>query len=292
MKTHIGLFSGIGGFELAARWAEFNTIAMCEIDEFCQSVLKYHFPNVELYGDIRATDFTVYRGQCDVITGGFPCQPFSIAGKRKGTADNRFLWPEMLRAISEIKPSWVIAENVYGLVTQQKGLVFERVLTDLEALGYEAQTFIVPACAKGAPHRRDRVWVIGHAQHNGLNAAKDTGSGNKRGNHNKAGTKEIFKFEGPGSLRGIIANTNGKRHEKFDIATLRNKPGFVAGISSDHWENWPTQPPVCNRDDGLSNRLVNIAFSKWRNQSIKAMGNAIVPQVAYDFFSIINMVDC
>lgn len=133
--THASLFSGIGGFDLAAEWAGWTNMFNCEIDGFCRKVLKYHFPNAQQYADIRTTDFTVWRGRIDVLTGGFPCQPFSLAGKRRGTEDDRYLWPEMLRAIREIRPEWVVGENVYGFVNWSKGLVFEQVCADLENEG-------------------------------------------------------------------------------------------------------------------------------------------------------------
>ena len=122
--NHIRLFEGIGGFSLAARWMGWETIAWCEWNEFGQKVLKHHFPKAQAHGDITKTDFTIYRGQCDIVNGGFPCQPYSLAGKRKGKEDDRHLWPEMLRAIREIQPTWVVGENVFGLVNWDGGLVF------------------------------------------------------------------------------------------------------------------------------------------------------------------------
>lgn len=159
---HASLFSGIGGFDLAAEWLGWDNVFNCEIDEFCTKVLNYHFPNAIHYGDITSTDFTIHRGEIDVLTGGFPCQPFSLAGARRGTKDNRFLWPQMYRAICEISPRWVVAENVRGILTQQGGVVFERVCSDLENAGYECQAFLIPACSVGAPHRRERVWFVAH----------------------------------------------------------------------------------------------------------------------------------
>lgn len=162
--THASLFSGIGGFDLAAEWAGWTNLFNCEIDTFCQKVLKYHFPNAEQYSDIRTTDFTVWHGRVEVLTGGFPCQPFSVAGKRLGTDDERHLWPEMLRAIREISPRWIVGENVRGIVNWSDGLVFEQVCLDLETAGYEVTPLILPACGVGALHRRDRVWFVAHAK--------------------------------------------------------------------------------------------------------------------------------
>ena len=134
--THASLFSGIGGFDLAAEWAGWTNMFNCEINPFCRRVLAYHFPNAVQYEDIKAVDFTVWRGRIDVLTGGFPCQPFSVAGKRNGTDDDRYLWPEMLRAIREVCPRWVVGENVRGFVNWSEGMVLDTVFADLEALGY------------------------------------------------------------------------------------------------------------------------------------------------------------
>jgi DNA (cytosine-5)-methyltransferase 1 len=157
---HGSLFSGIGGFDLAAHWMGWENVFHCEIEEFPRNVLKHYFPNSICYEDIKQTDFTIHRGKIDIITGGFPCQPYSAAGKREGKNDERHLWPEMLRCISEVQPRWVVGENVLGLVNWSGGLVFEEVQSDLEAQGYEIQPYILPAAAKNAPHRRDRVWFV------------------------------------------------------------------------------------------------------------------------------------
>lgn len=181
--NHIGLFEGIGGFSLAARWMGWETIAWCEWNEFGQKVLKHHFPKAKPHGDITKTDFTIYRGQCDVLTGGFPCQPYSLAGKRKGKKDDRHLWPEMLRAIKEIQPTWVVGENVFGLVNWSGGLVFHEVQTDLEAAGYKVFPYVLPACAVNAPHRRDRVWFV--AYNNKCAAGSSGTSGGIKSNGSK-----------------------------------------------------------------------------------------------------------
>jgi len=145
--THGSLFSGIGGFDLAAEWAGMQNIFHCEWNEFNQKILKKHFPDSISYADITKTDFTIHRGEIDILTGGFPCQPYSTAGKRKGKEDDRHLWPEMLRAIREIQPNWVVGENVFGLINWSNGLVFHEVQTDLEAEGYEVFPFVLPACS-------------------------------------------------------------------------------------------------------------------------------------------------
>lgn len=156
------LFTGAGGWDLAAEWMGWINIFYCENNEFCRKVLKYYWPKSIGYGDIKQTDFTIHRGQIDILTGSFPCQGFSIAGKRKGVQDDRYLWPEMLRAVREIKPPWVVAENVGGIISSDGGMVFEQVQADLEAEGYEVQSFILPAAGIEAPHRRDRVWFMAY----------------------------------------------------------------------------------------------------------------------------------
>jgi DNA (cytosine-5)-methyltransferase 1 len=160
---HGSLFSGIGGFDLAAEWVGWENIFHCEWNEFGQKVLKYYWPNAESFTDITKTNFKKYENKIDILTGGFPCQPYSTAGKRRGKEDERHLWPEMLRAIREIRPRWIVGENVFGLINWSAGLVFHEVQTDLEAAGYEVQPYVLPAAAVNAPHRRDRVWFIAHA---------------------------------------------------------------------------------------------------------------------------------
>lgn len=161
--THASLFSGIGGFDLAAEWAGMINLFNCDNDPFCRRVLKHHFPYATQYADIKTTDFIPHRGSVDVLTGGFPCQPFSMAGKRRGTDDDRYLWPEMLRVVREIRPGWIVGENVLGIVNWSDGLVFEQVCADLEAEGYCVQPYVLPACGVDAPHQRYRTWFVAHA---------------------------------------------------------------------------------------------------------------------------------
>ena len=156
---HLDLFSGIGGFALAAQWVwgdEHEIISFCDNDKAAQVVLSKHWPGVPIHDDIKTLDATKWRGTIDLVTGGFPCQPFSCAGKRRGAADDRAIWPEMLRVIDECQPRWVLGENVPGII----GMELDRVLADLERAGYEARTLIVPACAVDAPHIRARVWIV------------------------------------------------------------------------------------------------------------------------------------
>lgn len=301
----IGLFAGIGGFELAARWVGWETIAVSEIDPFCQKILQYHFPGAQLHGDIKTTNFTEYRGQCDVITGGFPCQPFSAAGKRRGTADERYLWPEMLRVIDEVKPRWVIGENVRGLVNWDGGLVFDTVCTELENIGYEVQPFIIPACSVNAPHRRDRIWFIANARSNGLSRGADE----IRNGQNTIDTERdvsIYTEQGPNefwsankgrSEVGNVANASSVRrnalnNEYGNAQKGQRKREFSPTNSTRNaWDGFPTQSPVCSGNDGFPDGLDGITFSKWRKESIKSYGNAIVPQVAYEIYKAIMLYE-
>jgi len=255
---HGSLFSGIGGFDLAAEWMGWENKFHCEWNPFGQTILKHYWPNAKSYEDITKTDFTIHRGDIDILTGGFPCQPYSTAGKRLGKADERHLFPEMLRAIKEIRPRWVIGENVRGLVSWDNGLVFDEVCADLEGEGYEVQPFIIPAASVNAPHQRYRIWFVGFRN----DYVKDANSiGQKWGLHARESE-----------------NANGKQFSKSNSQYMQN----------DTWKNFPTEYPLCNGNDGLSKRLDGITFSKWRSESIKAGGNAIVPQVALQIFKAIN----
>jgi DNA (cytosine-5)-methyltransferase 1 len=270
---HGSLFSGIGGFDLAAEWMGWENVFHCEWNPFGQKVLKHHFPNSISYNDITKTDFSIHRGNIDIITGGFPCQPYSTAGLRKGKADERHLFPEMLRAIKEIQPTWVIGENVRGLVSWEGGLVFHEVCNDLEREGYEVQPFLIPAASVNAPHKRERIWFVAYSD------------GARR---EKLNTSTITNQQD--IISGYALHSNGSSEQGEYIGQER-KGKFDRPNSRDefnNFQNFPTQSPICLGDDGLSNRLDSITFSKWRNESIKAGGNAIVPQVAYEIFKTIE----
>lgn len=168
----LDLFAGIGGFSLAAHWLGWETAAFVERDKFCQQVLRKNFGDVPIYDDICTFDGRPFRGAIDVISGGFPCQPFSVAGKQKGKDDERHLFPQMLRVISEVRPRWIVAENVRGLLNNGDGRVFEEICSHLESEDYSVQAFIVPASAVDAPHRRDRVWIVAANSEKPRNRAK------------------------------------------------------------------------------------------------------------------------
>ena len=330
--NHLGLFEGIGGFSLAARWMGWETLAWCEWNEFGQKVLRHHFPEAEGFGDIKKTDFTKYANRIDIITGGFPCQPYSTAGKRKGKEDERHLWPEMLRAIREVQPSYVVGENVRGLTNWNGGLVFDEVQADLEAIGYEVLPFLLPACAVNAPHRRDRIWFVAHSKHNGLEhsiykrgteskihqteasrgedgctefiqcftttSIRQTFTDTNRNTlHECNGEYEVKAvdtgFNALNDLDQIIMHTDGTSKQGKHIGQTRegkfNGPNSRDGFNN--FQHFPTQSPICGGDDGLPTELDRITFSKWRTESIKAYGNAIVPQVAYELFKAIEATD-
>lgn len=285
---HASLFSGIGGFDLAAEWMGWQNLFHCECNTFAQKILKYHFPNTISYNDITKTNFTIHKGTVDILTGGFPCQPFSFAGKRKGKNDERYLWNEMFRAIQEIKPKYIIAENVYGITNIDGGLVFEQVCIDLENQGYEVQPFIIPAAAKNAPHRRDRCWFVAYTNGNGQykRDGKHEKQSSKNGQYALSNSEQIStdtKCIG----RDKIRNDNGE-FKKTQQTKRGEQQSSRTDSSQNWWRNFPSEPPVCGGDDGVSFELDGVAFSKWRKESIKAYGNAIVPQVAYQIFKAIE----
>lgn len=318
--THGSLFSGIGGFDLAAEWMSWENVFHCEWNEFGKRVLNYYWPNAISYHDITKTDFTIHRGSIDILTGGFPCQPYSMAGKRKGKNDERHLWPEMLRAIREIQPRWVVGENVFGLINWNGGMVFDEVQADLEAAGYEVWPYVLPACAVNAPHRRDRIWFVAYGHSNGQHWSDSEHEIEpiKRGeyalndiepvcdvaytNHNERRSAKggrVKENEAIGadlqqsaarfSDIGITTNTDGDGGRKNN---RQRKSGLINKKSKiNDWSNFPTQSPVCIGNDGLSTKLDRITFSKWRNESIKAAGNAIVPQVVYQIFKAIKQYE-
>lgn len=441
---HGSLFSGIGGFDLAADWMGWENIFHCEIAEFPRKILNHYWPNADCHEDIKKTDFTKYRGTVDIISGGFPCQPYSAAGKRLGKEDDRHLWPEMLRVIREVKPQWVVGENVRGLLNWNGGMVFHEVCFDLENIGYEVQAFIIPASGINAPHQRERLWIVANSRHspkgktrssitnegeqssiiytseqsrnqsaifnnrfcdiqrdaahtdntrtnngmqsngewkendeqrrgqsqsehwengiNGITSDSDNGSGscdtvqtrreefkelydsqqdapdtNLHGFNQRNGNDEINASErGFNALNDIdqsngignATDTESKRTREQSSADRGREDGRFNDLSEDGnatdtdsirlerkcgsigelereirfsstssrniwntaWDNFPTQSPVCGGDDGISHGLDNITFPKWRNESIKGYGNAVVPQVVYRIFKTIEYI--
>lgn len=401
---HASLFSGIGGPEVAAAMLGWENVFHCEINEFGRKVLEFWFPDSESYEDITKTDFRKFRGTIDVLTGGFPCQPFSYAGKRGGQQDQRYLWPEMLRVINEVRPTWVIGENVAGIGTMveqcritdlgsevtlfEKGgglhrytaeytFTIERICSDLESKGYSVQPMLIPACAVGAPHRRDRIFFIAHYT-DSCNDLRESGqheseSGKERlsernevrkpgessdvrsegwestenslrdgclcGQTQEQGNQRDIRHTGPrdservcGEERVNTSDTNRRRGREMgqylqssesdgqkplsnggirdasdtDCRRLeRTSEGHRKGrgnnalwqdrslLPGERWKEFPTISPVHRGNDGFPFDVDNltISFAKWRNESLKAYGNAIVPQVMYRIFEAIEALE-
>jgi len=289
---HIDLFSGIGGFALAVDtvWPGSEHI-FCDNDPFCQQILKKHWPNSKIYGDIRTltnTESEQNRGLQQsrfqshtrtILTGGFPCQPFSQAGRRQGTADDRYLWPEMFRVIREFKPTWVIAENVRGLVTWNEGMVLEQVCADLESEGYEVQPLIIPAVAVNAPHRRDRVWFIAYR----------TGRGQRSSESERDRQRKPEAQTGNDNSDATNTESQGEWAES-ELSRSREKLGSSDRAYS--WnKNWiEVATELCGVDDGLPAELDGFKLTKsaHRRERLKSLGNAIVPQVAIEIMRAIK----
>jgi len=283
---HGSLFSGIGGFDLAAEWMGWENVFHCEWMPFPRQVLHYHFPKSLSYEDITKTDFTIHQGSIDILTGGFPCQPYSSAGKRLGKEDERHLWPHMLRAIQEIEPTYVVGENVRGLTNWNGGVVFEEVCADLEACGYEVQPILLPACAVGAPHRRDRVWFIATNSDNLRQHQCDRINEVNTSEGREYALNDFNENDGQGNATNSIEIGLQCKVEDRKLEGER----FIISNQRSTWDTFPTQSPICSGNDGISTELDGITFSKWRQESIKGYGNAIVPQVAYEIFKVINQM--
>lgn len=385
--THASVFSGIGGPEIAAAMLGWDNLFHCEINPFGRAVLDYWFPKSVSYEDITKTDFSEWRGRVNVLTGGFPCQPFSYAGKRGGAEDDRYLWPYMFRCIDQVRPDWVVCENVAGILTMvEQGEVSEmasqrtlfdegdgvrryrlvetftlqRICDDLEGHGYSVQPVLIPALAVGAPHRRDRVFIVGHrntsdsdGRADGRNPRENEGesrkerlqerdeirladqpsqvrpAGERNADANSAGCgagtpRKSGSLEGVGSdadiqqkERQLTPQRNNRLYDVLQLTTDSERIGRIerqpdnglfdetqqsergkeqpcgANCPHDRWRAFPTQPPVHRGNDGLPFDVdyLSIPFNKWRTESIKAYGNAIVPQVMYEIFRTIESVE-
>jgi DNA (cytosine-5)-methyltransferase 1 len=356
--THVDLFSGIGGFALAAEWAGFETVVFCEIDEFCQEILKARFgariitnpkntrrlreeqlengcqgkrgrgtddsfqkdsgfgaiantegreakptkssglhskfglPNrIPLIPDIRDFDGSRFWGTT-LLTGGVPCQPASVAGKRKGTRDDRWLWPEAIRVLAEVKPTWAIFENPPGILSLEQGVVFENLLSQMESKSYKVWPIIIPACAVNAPHRRDRVWIIVHLSGERKESISQQGQryGIKSKNYDANDTRgeksrgvSNFKREKISEIGQTDSDASDADQKRFQGYRQSRKCARQCFIGTKDWqENWPeVATRLCRVDDGVSHRV----------DRLKALGNAIVPQVAYEIMRIIAMIE-
>lgn len=328
---HGSLFSGIGGFDLAAEWMGWENVFHCEWNEFGQKVLKHYWPEARSYEDITKTDFTIWNGRIDILTGGFPCQGFSTAGKRMGTDDERYLWPEMLRSIDEIKPTWIIGENVTGILsmedrtgtwrevfarvedrkiiryetvddyeavyTRQAKMLVSSICESLEERGYEVQPLAIPACSVGAPHRRERVWFLAYRASNRWER-KGKGVENENRQQRPEATRKLERRPKRLGIHEDATNASPIQLQRSEFKRGFNEEREIKGDSRQpsrsicsEWSEFPTQSPICGRDDGLPGELDGITISKWITESIKGFGNAIVPQVANEILRIINEID-
>ena len=309
----LDLFSGIGGFSYAAEKlvGGYETVAFCEQDEFCQKVLRKHWKDVPIYDDVRTID-AARLGRIDIVAGGFPCQAVSQAGLQKATEDDRWLWDEMLRIIQGCKPRWVIGENVVGLININEGVLFEQVQTDLEKEGYSVQSVVIPACAKNAPHRRDRVWIVGYS-----NATNTKRMGwEQRSKIREASEREGWsnKFSNSSSTvreRKDVSNSNSHRSKTRLSGQDKGKIGNTEkSINRDNrqrgWETIHDRATQCKMgylDDGISRGLLRhfdrepehiprvTTGEKDRAKKLKALGNSIVPQVAAEIFNAIKVAE-
>ena len=326
-KTHIDLFSGIGGFALAAKWNGYRTVGFCDNEPYAQAVLKKHWPEVPCHKDIREVRGELYAG-VTLLTGGFPCQPFSVAGKQRGKDDNRYLWPEMLRVIQEARPTWIIGENVAGIVN----LALDQVCADLEGQGYEVEPIIVPACAVDAPHRRDRVWIVGHSKLDGLTASKTSGGLLDQSEEQRGKVKE-WESSGASCASSDVADSvslsERSAHGSKEWGCVRGRQdedisqrNEMGSNSSDSRENVADtvkqgrEGQVHRREDteresvdgysgcggtthGQSGEAIWLAEPNVgrvangipnRSHRLKGLGNAIVPQVASEIIRCINKI--
>lgn len=296
--THLSLFSGIGGLDLAAERAGFRTVGQCEWADYPTKVLEKHWPDVPRWRDIRTLtgdDFYERTGlrTVDVISGGFPCQPFSVAGKRRGKEDDRFLWPEMLRVVSELRPAWVVGENVAGIVS----MAIDQALSDLESIGYTCQAFVIPACAVDAPHRRDRCAIVANSQ-SARNRGLPVQPRRPQQTHPDAfrGGKDVADADRHRLQRRKQPGAFEQRREKkpHRAACERGKTADYTNSSGQHRDDrrkeqpelahgcwWPTEPDVGRVANGVPCRV----------DRLKCLGNAVVPAQFYPIFQAIADVE-
>lgn len=279
--THLSLFTGIGGLDLAAEWAGFETVGQCEWADYPTKVLEKHWPDVPRWRDIRTLTKEGFYERTglravDVISGGFPCQPFSVAGKRRGKEDDRYLWPEMLRVIQELRPAWVVGENVAGIVS----MALDQVLSDLEGIGYACQTLVIPACAVDAPHRRDRCAIVGYADRRSVrNDELHIGQ--------IAGKVNALDDAGVPCRNSAFTHAKGSRRKRYDQAAIKQtcgpeqgQPGATRRPGNQNGGWWPAEPDVGRVAHGSPHRV----------DRLRCLGNAVVPQQFYPVFKAIAEV--
>jgi len=311
---HLDLFSGIGGFSLAAQWVwgdEHEIVCFVEQDAFCQKVLKQHWPEVAIVEDVRDVRQIVEITQqqrleksrtfgtgvfvrssetkpsekreekegdakrpdtgattnVDLLTGGFPCQGFSVAGKQRGKADDRYLWPAMFEVIKAVRPCWVIGENVAGIVN----MALDTVLSDLEDQGYATQTFIIPACAQNAPHRRDRVWMVAHTKRIGSGSRWTECERQQRGTSFISSGRNVADTKN-GNVTRVLSLQSGQSGPGTKRETYRRYSGGGIG------DQWTVEPNVDRVAHGIPNRV----------DRLKSLGNAMVPQIVIPIMKAIK----
>lgn len=279
----LSLFSGIGGIDLASEWAGIETVAFCEREPFCQKVLAKHWPNIPIYDDVCT--LTKERleadgiGTIDLIFGGYPCQPFSVAGKREGEDDDRFLWPEVKRLLEEIRPRWFVGENVAGHVTM--GL--DNVLSDLGNIDYSVQPFIIPACGVGAVHRRDRVFILSYTDSKRVCGAEEY---NRYRVGKKSLQQRINTQPEPTDFFKVFADTNSERQKTDFEEEIQGKQILQRREGSGSVENWAGRSVLF--EPKLLRNYHGIPDGMDRN---KALGNAVVPQQIYPILAAIKKID-
>ena len=288
----LDLFSGIGGFSLGLESAGMETVAFCEQNKFCQKILAQHWPTLPIHSDITELNGYEYRGSVELVCGGFPCQPFSVAGKQLGAEDDRALWPEMLRVIREVAPRWVIGENVSGIIPME----LDKVLSDLEGQGYTCWTFVLPACAIDAHHRRDRVWVVAHSDSNSksdvpLNAETPrqlvADPNNERRESGKHEERPRLKERQLARSGQDVADTASQRQQEsgtFGDAISEKTEGKRKATEPFDGSQpclWKPEPNVGRVANGVPNR----------SHRLKALGNAVVPPLVAEIGRIVMEFD-
>ena len=276
----LDLFSGIGGFSLGLEsTGYFETVAFCEKDEFCKKVLQKHWSQLKIYDDVRSLYDT--KIQADVVTGGFPCQSFSQAGLQKGRTDDRWLWNEMFDVIKQVRPRWVIGENVQNIVNIENGMVLRQVQDDLEGEGFKVQCFIIPASGIGAWHNRNRVWILANSEHNGLHRQKTNETIKSRNKQkDRVSVGDDKNVPNTNSIRYRRGNSTRCADEEWTFLPREQEGGEMGSktkrCSSTERETWwQTESRICGVPDGVS-----YGVDRDRAKRIKALGNSIVPQIA------------
>jgi DNA (cytosine-5)-methyltransferase 1 len=279
---HLDLFSGIGGFSLGLETAGLaETVAFCDIEDYCQKVLNKHWPHVPIFSDIKELNYETLRAKginnIDIITGGYPCQPFSVAGRKKGEQDPRHLWPEYFRLVKELRPTWVIGENVSGHIKQ--GL--DTVLENLESEGYSTRTFSISASSIGANHKRERVWILAHS---GRSLREGTELGKE--NENEIGKENANQFERSSSTsQSNVANSERERlqrSEQYETHTRETSTQFPTAEQIEATGlHWAIEPDVGRVAHGIPNRM----------DRLKSLGNSLVPQIPFLIANCIKQIE-